>query len=199
MFGEKDNIVDNDEAADLDITVPEIEVPDGEDETVQVPASKLREMQKATQTAIAQKKHWRSQAIDPETGKKYKDARGDSIKNNNDGADTGSDPASETLKRVDRLELSEEKRNFGHQHNYSPAEVDKIFAYAAGLNKKPVDVLEDTFITGAIDAARRQERIASGTPRGSNRVPMVEGKTFGQMNDEERAANFQNIVRGLNK
>jgi hypothetical protein len=152
----------------------------------------VKELIKTAQTAIAQKKHWRDKAVDPETGKPYKDLFKAQPHTN--------PPAAATLEaegRIKKLELAEEKRQFGYLNNLAPEETDHVFAYAQGNGIKPSDALARPFIKTAIEAMRQEAKIGNATPGPSSKAPMVEGKSFSEMKDDDKRANFGKFVNAL--
>lgn len=95
--------------------------------------------------------------------------------------------------RLKKLEVSEQKRMFQHAHNLTPEEADHLFNYAQGANVTPDQALESPFIKTALDAFRNARKNDDATPRPSGRSPVVEGKTFAQMTNDERRANFNKM------
>lgn len=183
----------DDTQADAELTIPDISVKEGED-TVQVPAETIKQLTQTAKTALAQKKHWRGKAIDPSTGKPYKELVGQRKQDN--ANDTTGQP-SELDKRVAGLEQVEEKRQFGHANKLSPEETDAAFALAAGLGKKPSEVLDHPLFKGGVESMRRANRNAGATPGPSGRAPVVEGKAWADMSPEERQKNFGGVVRSV--
>ncbi len=96
----------------------------------------------------------------------------------------------DVTERIGRLEQTEEKRQFGYQNNLSPEETDYVFSIARGSNKKPSEVLGDSFVKGGLDTVRKQKGIESATPRPSARAPMIEGKTFSELNPNDKRKNW---------
>lgn len=195
-MGENDNHdagVLTDEQADQTLDIPKVELKEGE-ETVQVPVATIKQLTQTAQTALAQKKHWRGKAVGPD-GIPYKDiaAKG---KQDNAHDTTGQPTALE--KDVAGLKLSEEKRQFGHANSLSPEETDTAFALAAGLGKKPNDVLDLPFFKSGLESTRRTARNAGATPGPSGRAPViVEGKAWKDMSPEERSKNFGGVVASV--
>ncbi len=148
---------------------------------------------KQRDTLAAQKKHWKGKAIDPATGKPYRDilsARQESPANL-----TPPKPADVQLEgRVAKMETLEEKRDFGYRHKLSPEAVDNVFSYAQGRGKKPDEVLSDPFVKSGLSALQSQERTRNNVPGPSHRLATVEGKSFGQMSKDERRANFSKVT-----
>lgn len=158
------------------------------------PPEKVQALKKGVQTLSAQKKHWRDEAIDPVTGKKWKEiaAQRTIITPQKPPEPTGSDP--EMGKRVASLEQVEEKRQFGHEHNLSPEETDRVFIFAQGAGKKPAEVLKDPFIESGLKSMRSANRSSSATPRPSNRNPIVGDKKFADLSDAERRDNWGKVT-----
>lgn len=173
----------------------DIKLPEGIDPDNATP-EQVRELLKTSQTALAQKKHWRNKAIDPETGKPYKDL----VTKAPEDLAPKPKPAEampEAESRIARLEQAEEKRHFGHVHNLTPEETDQVYAYATGAGLKASEALEKPFIKNALEAMRSEARANDATPGPSSRSPIVEGKTFHDMTIEEKRKNFPQVVKAL--
>lgn len=177
-----------DKENDKDLTLPEIDPDNATPEQV-------KQLITTAQTALGQKKHWREKAVDPETKKPYRDlyAAAKDIKPNDNGAGGGQGSGLEN--DVKMLKLAEEKRQFGHIHSLAPEEADHVFAFAQGAGIKPADALEKPFIKNAIEGMRSAARTQGATPGPSSRLPTVEGKTFEQMNTDERRKNFSELTK----
>lgn len=179
--------INPDEVVSVDIN----EIPDES-----APPEKVQLLKKGVQTLSAQKKHWRDEAIDPATGRKYKDILAEQGKINNpapkqqDPNDAGDDIS----KRLSTLELEKEKRQFGYENNLSPEETDRVFIFAQGANKQPKDVLSDPFIKSGLASLRATNKTSSATPRPSSRAPVVEGKSFNQLDETGRRENWTKIT-----
>jgi len=109
---------------------------------------------------------------------------------------TSTEPASpKTLEdissKVSKLEFVQRKREFGYEHNLSPAEVDKIFALNANPTK---EFLEDPFVKSGLSGLRAKQRVENAIPSGSGRGRKVNGKTMMEMTDDERRANWSEII-----
>lgn len=159
----------------------------------------VAELVKAGQTLLGLQNHWRGKAIDKTTGKPYADLYAEA-KSKAAPAAPVTPPApiptaSDADVRLKKLEVTEEKRQFGHANNLNPEETDTLFALATGMNLKPVDALKLPFFTSGLEASRQLAKNGSNTPRPSSRMPIIEGKTFEQMNPAERKNNFGTIVK----
>jgi hypothetical protein len=96
------------------------------------------------------------------------------------------------VQRVDRIELSEKKRQFGYKHQLSPDETDKLFKFAG--NDKPEEAIKDPFFQSALTAFRKEQSVKSAIPSSSNSTTFFEGKSFKEMTHEERAKNWSKIT-----
>jgi len=76
---------------------------------------------------------------------------------------TDTDDIRQTVKQ---LQLAEQKRQFGYEHNLSPEETDAVFKLSPNPTK---DVLEDPFVKGGLQALRAKKRLAENTPSSSSR------------------------------
>lgn len=97
--------------------------------------------------------------------------------------------------RLTRLEQSEEKRTFGHQHTLAPEETDALFAYAAGRGMKPADALKDPFFANGLKSMRQEKQNGAATPGISNRRPTVEGKDWDKLESKDKRANFGEFLK----
>lgn len=102
-------------------------------------------------------------------------------------------PDTEITKRVETLEVMEQKREFGFKHSLSPAEVDAIWRHTGG--KEPEKALDDDFIKGGLEAIRAKRRVEDNTPGASKRGFNVEGKGFNDLPREEKIKNFGKFVK----
>lgn len=94
--------------------------------------------------------------------------------------------------RLSNLEKSEEKRQFGHEHNLSPEETDKIFA----MNPKPTaDTLKDPFIKAGLEAIRRDKRVDANTPSSSAKSKVLDTKEFKELSPEAKNVAFQEYLK----
>lgn len=100
---------------------------------------------------------------------------------------------------VKRLEMVEEKRQFGHSNSLTPEETDNLFAFATGMNLKPAEAMNHPFFKSGLEALRQEAKANGATPGPSRRAPVVEGKTFDQMTTDEKRKNFDKIVKAGKK
>lgn len=170
--------------------------PDQKDEDI-VPKDDEQDVEKfktAISTLSAQKKHWREKAVDPETGKSYKDLLAEARKPTPPPNPPPTADLDGVKESIGKLEKSEEKRSFQHQEGLSPEEVDFVFATGTGLGISSKDALAKPYVKAAIDAMRAQKRAESNIPGSSNRAPRVDGKTWNEMDDTEKRKNFANVA-----
>jgi hypothetical protein len=155
-------------------------------------------LQKTALPALHQRAKFKAKAIDPATGKPYKDLLAEAQAKPHQPKETPkATPAEipdEINTRLSAVELSEQKRQFGHAKGLSPEEVDHVFTYANGVGKKPEEVLEAPFVKAGLEALRTETRTHSAIPGPSNRSPKVGGKAFSEMTEKEREESFPQVV-----
>jgi len=106
---------------------------------------------------------------------------------------TKPDISDDVVAKVNRLDLSEKKRQFGYKNGLSPEETDKLFKYAG--NDKPEEALKDPFFQSGLTEFRKQNSVKSAIPRSTNRTTSsVEGKSFKDMTPAEREKNWGKIT-----
>lgn len=170
----------------------------------------VEQLKKTAQTALAQRGKWKDRAIDPSTGKPYKDLLAEAKAKPEPPAQPPVPPApsgvDELRKEVDGLKLSDQKRHIGYRHTLSPEETDLAFQMAGNDPAKTEELLDPKndspaakLFRGGLERLRTENSVSANTPGPSNRSPMVEGKTFGQMTEKERAENFDKVKGGLAK
>lgn len=98
----------------------------------------------------------------------------------------------DVIKDVQELKLSEKKRQFGFRNSLSPEETDKLFKYAG--QEDPTETLKDPFFQSALSAMREKTKTEQAIPSSSNRSTKVGGKSFKEMDTEERKANWNKVV-----
>lgn len=189
--GTADDLKTGDELQDVELNLKEIDPDTATPEQV-------AQLIKYGQTAAAQKNHWKSKAIDPDTHKPYKElwaaAKTPSQPNEPKAPAASADAGDDLHKTVAELKIANEKRDFGYRNQLSPEETDTVYALAHGKGKKPEDILEDNFFKAGLDASRKAAQTAAATPGSSPRAPRVEGKTFKEMNMKDREKNFHAVV-----
>lgn len=159
----------------------------------------IESLKKGFQTAVGQKGHFKEKyerdVKDPATGKTYKElfesAKSDPSKNTPPAAPE----KLETLeKKVGELEVEREKRQFGHQHNLAPEEVDLAFQMGGNDPAKAAETLKTDFFKSGLDGLRAKRRTESATPPPSSRVPTVDGKPFDKLSDEEKRQHWPSMT-----
>jgi len=86
-----------------------------------------------------------------------------------------------------RLDLLEAKRQFGHENNLSPKEVDYVFR----ITKRPTSkVLNDPFIKSGLAGLRSADNVRKNTPGSSPASVKFQGKDWGELKPDERQASF---------
>lgn len=156
------------------------------------------EMQKIAKSSFEQKSHWKGKAVDPKTGKSWRsivtDAKTDEPNKVNEQQKSADKLDDDAKQRIDKLELSEEKRQFGGRNQLTPEETDIVFAHAKGMGINPDDALKNSFMDTALKAYRRDKETNSATPGPSSRSPKVGGKTFSELSEKERKENWGKIT-----
>jgi hypothetical protein len=155
-------------------------------------------IRKDLQTAIAKKKAWREKAIDPETGKPYRDLYNEFKNQKQSGAeDNGESDNDDSLKKdVEMLKSENMKRSFQHAHGLSPDATDEVFAYASGMNISPKEALEKPFVKSALKHIQSSDEVANASLRPSGRTSFnVGGKAFKDMTPAERKKAFPSIAK----
>ena len=99
--------------------------------------------------------------------------------------------------QVKLLSLSEKKRSFGYKNNLSPEETDHVFRFAGGDD--PQEALNHGFVKAGLEALRSQKRTQDAAPAPKGRAPKVDGKTWGEMKDDDRRKNFEKIASNFRK
>lgn len=100
--------------------------------------------------------------------------------------------AEDVVKDISDLKLAEKKRQYGYKLGLSPEETDNLFRFAG--NEDPEETFKNTFFQAALRESRKQQDIDEATPSVGNRSIKVDGKTFKEMNEEERKANWPKIT-----
>lgn len=95
----------------------------------------------------------------------------------------------QTDARIKSLELSEEKRQVGHELGLSPGEVDIVYRFNGG--KKPTTkTLKDPVVKGALDGYRTDTRRRQNTPHTKPRITPLGSKKFNELPPAERRKHF---------
>lgn len=96
----------------------------------------------------------------------------------------------QTNARIDAIELSNKKRDFGFAHNLSPKAVDLVFKFTG--NKPDAKALKDPFIQGGLEKLKSSENLRNNTPHnhGSSNFE-VKGKKFEELDGKDKQTNFQ--------
>lgn len=95
----------------------------------------------------------------------------------------------EVVNDVRELKQIEKKRQFGYRNSLSPEETDLLFRFAG--DREPTEAMKDEDFKDLLDVRRRRARVADAVPSGTNRNVTIEGKTWKDMNPEERQKNWK--------
>lgn len=74
-------------------------------------------------------------------------------------------------------------------------DVDEVIAYAKGKGISYDEALNSAVIKAHLKVKQHRAKIANATPPSSSKSTMVNGKTWSQMNEQERAANFHKMMK----
>ena len=95
----------------------------------------------------------------------------------------------EVVKSVRKLEMIEQKRQFGYDFNLSPEETDFIFKFSGGKPNK--ETLENPFVKSGLEGFRASKRLEANTPNSSSSSKVFQGKEFTEMTEDERRKAFE--------
>lgn len=97
--------------------------------------------------------------------------------------------------RFDKIELSEQKRQFGYENQLSPKEVDLVFQFT----KKPsAKTLQHPFVAGGLEKMRAKNDVRENTPEGASaRALVVDGKKFDDLDSKDKQANFGTLQKSI--
>lgn len=95
--------------------------------------------------------------------------------------------------RITRLEQSEKKREFGYQYGLSPEETDMVFKFNPNPTKEDLD---NPFVKGGLQAIRANQKQKENTPSSGSVAPTFKGKSFNELSEEEKEANFGKFMEG---
>jgi hypothetical protein len=97
---------------------------------------------------------------------------------------------------VKKLQMAENKRQFGYEHNLSPDEVDAIFK----INPNPdASTLKDPFVRGGIQMLRAKKRVENATPSTSRTSTTINGKSWSELSTKEKEQNFDKFRQNFRK
>jgi len=165
-------------------------------------------MQKMSKSSFEQKSHLKDKAdkaIDPETGNSYRsilhEMKQSKDKDNQDPKKTvaNDDKKDEKEERIMKLELSEEKRTFGHENNLTPEETDHVFSHAKGTGMTPAEALESPFIKSGLDALRKQKINDNASLSPSSKASKVGDKNFHDMDKKDKREHYGTVVKNILK
>lgn len=163
------------------------ELPDSLLETEQTeqtndPDAKIREL-------VEQKKHWREKALKESESRKQLEEKLAKLQ-----------PAEQPVRSGDLGAISDELVTIKlAQKGYDEDSVRFVKTYAKGLGKGALEVLEDETVKGFLDSQLARKRLSDAVPGPSSRTIAVEGKSFSEMTNAERGANWAKIVEQARK
>ncbi len=91
--------------------------------------------------------------------------------------------------RLQAIEISNAKRDFGYNNSLSPAETDLVFKFANG--KPTAKTLENPFVKGGLEHLRTSNNLKNNLSQGSGASTFeVEGKKWDDLKSDEKQTNF---------
>lgn len=121
-----------------------------------------------------------------------------SMKNSSKGnirPDRNRDEKDPYAERFDKIELSEQKRQFGYENNLSPKEVDLVFQFSKKPNAK---TLQHPFVAGGLEKMRTKNDVRENTADGASaRALVVDGKKFDDLDPKDKQANFGTLQKSI--
>jgi len=159
----------------------DIEIPDLEETGDNL--SPDDDVEKRLQTEVVRKKHWR------EKFEKLNEAH-QKLQQEIDKS-TQEKPAEPRDDMEARMETKFDLR----QKGYTREEISYFEAFAKGSGKPLADVVNDLVVIGGIESMRKQKSVEQATPAPSNRSPQSTAKTWAEMTNEERKANFGSFMQ----
>lgn len=114
----------------------------------------------------------------------------DAMKKNSKPLQAKPEPFDEdVIKKVNKLEMIEAKRQFGYEHNLSPEETDFIFKFSG--NKPNKEILDNPFVKSGLEGFRASKRLEANIPSSSSSSKVFQGKDYAEMTDDERRKAFE--------
>jgi len=148
------------------------------------------DLSKKVKELDSQRKHWKDKYKKAQEQAKaaFEDEEGPS-KQENAEASNLSDTSSNDLSARDILKLKKD--------GYSDDEILELDEYSQRFNVPIKEIMEDDIIKAGIEKKREKAKVDQATPAPSKRSGApVNGKTWSEMNREERVENFEKIIKG---
>lgn len=109
---------------------------------------------------------------------------------------TGKGEEDVNVSRLNALELSNAKRDYGYEHHLSPREVDLVFKFADG--KPTSKTLNHPFVKGGLEQLRSKNNLRENTPSGAGSSSFeVEGKKFNELDSRGKQDNFKSLQKTI--
>lgn len=150
------------------------------------------ELKKPLLTEVARKKHWREKAQkEAEARKKLEE---ELQKYREAPAKAPEKIPSKPQESVDEMDVVLQLNSEG----YSPSEIRDLRAKAKRYNVPISDLVNDPLVKAGLEASRAKAKSTEATPAPSSRSSKlsVGNKSWSDMNDGERRANFDKIIAG---
>jgi hypothetical protein len=172
--------------SEKDIELSDFGIEDDNEGLPQIP-----ETNKVIQTLTAQKAHYREKSLKSSEENMLLKQEIEKLKKGNESVtpQTSTPPKEDELTSVLQLQAQ----------GYTQAEILKLRDYSKLMNKPISEVAEDGLIKAGLEAERAKTRVENQTPAPSNRSVSIEGKTWKDMNEEERKSNFGKLTERLSR
>ena len=95
----------------------------------------------------------------------------------------------EVIKKINRLDEIENKRQFGYENNLSPEETDFVFKFTNGKPTK--EALENPFVKSGLEGYRTQKKLEANIPSSSSSHSPFQGKQFKDLPEEDKKKAFE--------
>lgn len=160
-------------------------------------------------TVSAQKKHWREKAIDPTTGKTYKELYEERIKTTAPQSTTPPEPINNggdpEKKNVPSSSPDQEWifDNIDAISSLAPDERAELRQTAKELNVDPIKFIKSKAGQAQLEKIRVEKKSQGATPTPSNQVPVFNGKPVADIlrdpkaSKEDKQRAYESRLRGL--
>jgi len=179
----------NDKDLDTNVDVEETTEINDEDFTFDEDETSLleEETQKKIQTLAAQRKVWKEKAVDPESGKTYRE-----LFEEGKAAQETAPEQSEKPSDFDSL-----ADNLAVLRDLNTEEVNKLRGEAKDLGTDPIKYIQSNGGQARLAQIRAEQKSEDATPDPTSTGFNVKGKTWAQMDNTERKANFNAKMQSM--
>ena len=127
--------------------------------------------------------------IDSQINNRFASKRHESKQTKNYSKDSDKSKDDPLNNRLQAIEISNAKRDFGYQNNLSPVETDLVFKFANG--KPTAKTLDNPFVKGGLEHLRTSNNLKNNLSQGSGASTFeVEGKKWDDLDPKDKQSNF---------